>query len=505
MKTVAYCRVSTNKDEQLDSLESQRSFFLEYAKRYDYDLVHIYADEGKSGTRIKNRLQLQQLLNDANENKFELVLIKDVSRLARNTVDFLTSIRKLKSYGIKVLFVNYDQTSSESSEFMLTMLSAIAQEESANTSKRVKFGKMVNAEKGRVPNLCYGYNKTNGDYFNLDINEEEAKVVRKIFKMYSKEGMGTGKIAKLLNEKGIRTKRDYEWTQTGVNRILRNQLYTGKIINQKEEVVDFLTGQRVKNDEDKWVVVNKAELQIVSDETFNKANDILEKRRSKYKKTKRRTSDKYIFSKLIWCKQCGHHYRRIVRTYKNTYVRWVCDGRNSNGADSCTNKTTIDEDELLSALKEYAIVLMSKKAKYGTYITSGLCKQYEKRNNDLIMEEDYKRKISRLQKEKNKYIILYKEDIISLSELQTFIDEIQDNLNYINNELNLINNNISKLDILEKFALDLFYNLELVLEKHQFTNAEVKRFIEKIVVDKGGIINIYLVDINNNKAKIKFV
>ena len=104
MKTVAYCRVSTNKEEQLDSMESQRSFFLEYAKRHDYNLIHIYADEGKSGTRIKNRLQLQQLLIDGKDNKFELVLIKDVSRLARNTVDFLTSIRKLKSYGVKVVF-----------------------------------------------------------------------------------------------------------------------------------------------------------------------------------------------------------------------------------------------------------------------------------------------------------------------------------------------------------------------------------------------------------------
>ena len=157
MKTVAYCRVSTNTEGQLDSLENQRSFFLEYAKKHNYDLIRIYADEGKSGTSIKNRLQLQQLLVDAKEKKFDLVLIKDVSRLARNTVDFLTSIRKLKSCEIKVVFVNYDQTSSDSSEFMLTMLSAIAQEESANTSKRIKFGKKVNAVKGRVPNICYGY------------------------------------------------------------------------------------------------------------------------------------------------------------------------------------------------------------------------------------------------------------------------------------------------------------------------------------------------------------
>ena len=177
MKAVAYCRVSTNKEEQLDSLESQQSFFQEYAKRNQYNLVKIYADEGKSGTKMKNRTQLLRLLSDARTHQFEVVLIKDVSRLARNTVDFLTSIRKMKALGIKVIFVNYDQTSSDSSEFMLTMLSAIAQEESSNTSKRVKFGKRQNAENGRVPNFVYGYDKIPRDYFNLTINEQEAKVV----------------------------------------------------------------------------------------------------------------------------------------------------------------------------------------------------------------------------------------------------------------------------------------------------------------------------------------
>ena len=141
MKVVAYCRVSTNKEEQLDSLESQQKFFGEYSKRNGYSLIKIYADEGKSGTKMKNRTELLKMLSDANKGLFDVVLIKDVSRLARNTLDFLTSIRKLKALGIKVIFVNYDQTSSDSSEFMLTMLSAIAQEESANISKRVKFGK----------------------------------------------------------------------------------------------------------------------------------------------------------------------------------------------------------------------------------------------------------------------------------------------------------------------------------------------------------------------------
>ena len=180
MRTAAYCRVSTNKAEQLDSYGAQQEFFKDYCQRHGFNLLRIYGDEGKSGTKIKNRKQLLELLSDAEQGLYDIVLIKDPSRLARNTVDFLTVVRKLKACGVQVTFVNYDLSSSESSEFMLTMLSAIAQEESANMSRRVKFGKRINAE-GRVPNSVYGYDKTKGDYFNLTINATEAQVVREIF------------------------------------------------------------------------------------------------------------------------------------------------------------------------------------------------------------------------------------------------------------------------------------------------------------------------------------
>ena len=237
MKVVAYCRVSTNKEEQLDSLESQQKFFGEYSKRNGYSLIKIYADEGKSGTKMKNRTELLKMLSDANKGLFDVVLIKDVSRLARNTLDFLTSIRKLKALGIKVIFVNYDQTSSDSSEFMLTMLSAIAQEESANISKRVKFGKKINAEKGRVPNLIYGYDKIPGDYFNLSINETESAVVKQIFDMYTEKNMGENRIALELNRRGLKTKRNCKWSQNAVARILSNEIYIGKIVNGKDYTV----------------------------------------------------------------------------------------------------------------------------------------------------------------------------------------------------------------------------------------------------------------------------
>lgn len=497
MKAVAYCRVSTNKEEQLDSLESQRRFFQEYAKNNSYDLINIYADEGKSGTRIKNRMQLQQLLSDAGEGMFELVLIKDVSRLARNTVDFLISIRNLKSYGIKVVFINYDQTSSDSSEFMLTMLSAIAQEESANTSKRVKFGKKINAKNGKVPNFCYGYDKINGDYFNLYINEEEAKIVRRIFNMYTKDQMGSASIAKELNEKGIKTKRNCKWTQTGVIRVLCNEIYTGQVINGKEEVVDFLTGRRVKKKTENWVVINNSQLQIVSQDIFDKAGLILNRRKERFKKTKRRTSFKHVFSKLINCSHCGYHYRRIVRKYKNTYIRWVCNGRNSNGVDSCPNNMVIDEERLLISIKDYCLDILLEKPKYKKRIMDEFYKKNKENNQGIICERSNKNRLNKLQLSRNKYIELFKEDIISIDELENYIEEMQEEVNYINNKMKLTGEDGSSIELVEKASRVISRNLDKFIQQYQFTNGYIGKIIERIMINKEGRVDIYIVDIES--------
>ena len=163
MNIAAYCRVSTEKEDQLNSLEAQKNFFLEYTGRRGDNLVRLYADEGISGTKIKNRKQFLRMMQDAEIGLFDMVVVKDISRFARNTVDLLQNIRRLRELGIETQFLTANMTSMGNSEFVLTVFGALAQEESANTSKRVKFGKKINAEKGRVPNLVFGYDKTIGD------------------------------------------------------------------------------------------------------------------------------------------------------------------------------------------------------------------------------------------------------------------------------------------------------------------------------------------------------
>lgn len=343
MKLAAYCRVSTDKEDQLNSLEAQKQFFTEYTQRTGDVLVRLYADEGISGTKIKNRKEFLRMMKDAEQGLFDMVVVKDISRFARNTVDLLQNIRKLKSLGIETQFLTANMTSMGNSEFVLTIFGALAQEESANTSKRVKFGKKLNAEKGRVPNLVYGYDKTIGDYFHLTINETEANAIRQIYQWYTQEGYGASKIASMFNDRGLKTKRNCQWSQNAVCRILTNELYTGKVINGKEEVADFLTGRRAEKDETQWLVVDKPELQIIPPEIFEQAQQIMQARGKSFRVDKQRQSNKYLFSTLIKCKECGLSFRRIVRTYKNTYVRWVCSGHNGKGAHSCPNAVTVED------------------------------------------------------------------------------------------------------------------------------------------------------------------
>ena len=492
MNIAAYCRVSTDKSDQLNSLETQKEFFLEYTKRTGDNLIKLYADEGISGTKIKNRKEFQRMLADAEKGLFDMVVVKDISRFARNTVDLLQSVRKLKSLGIETQFLTANMTSMGNSEFVLTIFGALAQEESANTSKRIKFGKKMNAEKGRVPNIVFGYDKTIGDYFNLSINENEAMAIRQIFQWYTEEGYGGSKIANMLNERGIKTKRGNNWSQNSVCRILTNEIYTGKIINGKEEIADFLTGQRKEKDESEWIVTIRPELRIIEDEVFDKAQDILKGRHDSFKITHERQSNKYLFSTLIKCKECGWSFRRTVRQYKNTYVRWVCSGHNGKGADSCPNAVTVDEEELIQALQEYFQEILSKKKKVINYVIKEFQRVYKAKDENIEYEKQLNAELNKLRKSREKYMDMYTDDLISREELNEKIGGMRKEIERLENELKMVSYHLTKGEQLEAILHSTFKQLEDITDVHEMTNAQLKRLIQKIEVDKDGNVDIYL-------------
>lgn len=492
MNIAAYCRVSTDKEDQINSLETQKEFFSQYTQRTGDVLVRLYADEGISGTKIKNRKEFQRMMADAEHHLFDMVVVKDISRFARNTVDLLQNIRRLKALGIETQFLTANMTSMGNSEFVLTIFGALAQEESANTSKRIKFGKALNAKKGRVPNIVFGYDKTIGDYFNLSINEQEAQAVRQVFQWYVSDGYGSSKIASFLNERGILTKRGNQWTQNGICRILSNELYTGRIINGKQEIADFLTGQRANKDESDWVVVERPDLRIIEPDTFDAAQRILHERGQTFKVENERQSNRHLFSTLIKCKECGWSFYRSVRTYKNTYVRWICSGHTGHGAQSCPNATTVDEEELIGVIQEYFANVLKNRKNIIQYVVKEFERVYKARDNNIDYEKELNTKLAKLQKTRQKYMDMYADDLISREELNEKIGGTKQEIERLENELKIVGYNITKGGQLESILHNTFKTIEDITDIRQMTNAQLKRLIQKIEVDKDGNVDVYL-------------
>ena len=496
MKIAAYCRVSTEKEAQIDSLEKQIEFFNEFTKKNGYELYKLYADEGISGKQIKHRKQFQQMMIDAKAKKFDKVVVKDVSRFARNTVDLLQSVRELKSYGVQVDFLNNGEVMEGGSEFILTILGAMAQQESANMSKRVKFGKDITAKKGRVPNLVFGYDKIPDERYTLKINEEEAKIVKEIFESYVYKGIGTTKIAWNLNDRGIRTKKNKsKWVQTSIVRMLKNPIYTGRVTNKKSEVTDFITGTRKELPEEEWIVVERPEMRIISDELFNRAQELLEQRSNEFKLNNKREKTEYVFSTLIYCKHCGYSFRRIKRKYTADgpeYIRWVCSGRNSMGVNHCPNTTVIDEEELLNAIKIYLQSIIKNKKDFMKAVEKEFEKITKLRENNERSEESLLKEIEKVTVKKQKYMEMFQNEIINIQELKKYTNPLNEDIARLERELKLITSEIKEKDVLEKELNKTIKTVDDILNNQTITNAMLKTIIDVIEVDSDSNVEVRL-------------
>ena len=491
MKIAAYCRVSTEKEDQLNSLEAQKEFFSQYVSRTGDTLISLYADEGISGTKIKNRREFLRMMEDAKKGCFQKVVVKDISRFARNTVDLLQNIRKLKALGIETQFLTADMTSMGNSEFVLTIFGALAQEESANTSKRVKFGKKLNAQKGRVPNLVYGYDKTPGEYFCLAINPKEAGVVEQVYRWYVKDGYGSTQIASMLNQRKIQTKRQSRWNAAGICRLLSNELYIGKIVNGKQEIADFLTGRRTEKDPSQWIVVERPELRIIDPSLFWQAQQIMRARGKAFQTQKTRQSNRHLFSTLICCKECGWSFRRMTRTYQNTYVRWVCSKRNGTGVKNCSNGISVDEDELIQKLKEeFTRILCSQKNALPLMLRR-LKQELEGSEDHAKRKKELEKRMEKLQSARMKYMDLYADDLLSKEELNQKLTIWEEEMQKAKEEQTklsfALNGKEAKIQCLQQ----MFPSACNLVDLKEMTNAQLKHLIQRIEVDENGEVTIY--------------
>ena len=485
MRIAAYCRVSTDKEEQLHSLNHQKEFFTEYARRNGHELYRLYADEGISGTNLKRREEFKKLLRDAEFHLFDMVVVKDISRFARNTVDALQSIRKLKSLGINTLFLTANMDSMGDSEFVLTLFSAMAQEESNHLSKRVKWGKKINAEKGRVPQRIFGYDRM--DKFTLKINPQEAGTVRKIFSLYNEQGLGCRTISMVLNRDGDKTKFGGEWNPRGVRRVLVNPIYCGILVNHKYEIEDFLTGKQITIPKEEQFIHRRPAWAIVTPEVFQKTQEILQSRRRTYDSgastRNSRYSGRHTFSTLIKCAQCGRSFTRKSYTYANTRIYWRCVTNDQYTAERCPNRVILDESVLIQNLKNYFSSLIGDKAAFTSRVLSGLKAQLSNSPNPEQSKKELETRQKKLLIKQERYQEMYADNLISMAALK-------DKLAAISEELKALDRVTPDVSSHAEPTEDWYQEITRFLELETVTNCDMRRILDRITVDQDGHIRV---------------
>lgn len=342
LRVTFYARVSTEDLRQINSLNNQANYFKDMIiNNSNWIYVDGYVDEGISGTSVKHREEFMRMIDDAKDNKFDLIVTKEISRFSRNTLDSIKYTRELLNYGVIVLFLNDNiNTALSDSELRLTIMASMAQDEIRRLSERVKFGMKRSIEKGIIlgNNLIYGYDKCQN---KLIINQEEALIVNKIFNDYVQDS-SVVKIANNLNKLNVKTKLGGKWSATSVSRIIRNPKYKGYYCGNKSEVVDYMSKKIFYHDYKDWVIYKDFKIPvIVSEELWNKANNKIN-RRNKCQK------NKFLFNKKIYCKNCGFlYYGRM----QNSRVTYMCNNYLKNGKDVCRS-SIIYQDELFLIFKK---------------------------------------------------------------------------------------------------------------------------------------------------------
>ena len=327
-KVAAYARVSTDKEEQVTSYEAQVDYYTRYIKsRQDWEFVDIYTDEGISATSTKKRDGFNRMIQDALDGKIDLIVTKSVSRFARNTVDTLTTVRKLKNKGVEVYFEKENiYTLDSKGELLITIMGSLAQEESRSISENVTWGQRKRFADGKVT-IAYkhflGYEKGNENM--PQIVEKEAKIVRLIYRMFL-EGKSIKNIAATLTKQKITTPSGKKkWSFSTVNSILRNEKYKGDALLQKWYTTDFLTKKIKKNEgEVPQYYVKNNHPAIISPEIFDMVKQEFEKRKG----IKSRSGSNMFSSKII-CGDCGGFYGSKVWHSNDKYRRviWRCNNK----------------------------------------------------------------------------------------------------------------------------------------------------------------------------------
>lgn len=374
IRLAAYCRVSSDSSDQLHSFAAQIKYYSEYCKRHpEYKFVDIYADEGITGTSMEKRDDFRRMLRDCKKGLIDRIIVKSMSRFARNTEEMLTALRALEQMEVSVYFEEQGlDTKSMNSEMFATFPGMVAQQESVSISQNMRWSYKKRMESGEF-NCCapaYGFDLING---KLVINETEATVIRRIFNLYL-QGIGMQAIANILNDEGVRRQHGREkWYHTTINYVLNNERYKGDALLQKQITTQTLPFKKQPNHgEQPMYYVENSNPAIASRETYDAVQALIKSRQPSCK----RKAKTYPLTRTLRCPECGHTFCRQV---VNGTAYWLCAAKATNKTDCAWRR--VKEDEVyaafnlmirkLSANREYLLGTLIRQLEGLQYRTTG--------------------------------------------------------------------------------------------------------------------------------------
>jgi DNA invertase Pin-like site-specific DNA recombinase len=477
LKVAAYCRVSTDSDEQATSYEAQVEHYTDFIKKNpEWEFAGIFADDGISGTNTKKREEFNRMIDEAMAGKIDMIVTKSISRFARNTLDCLKYIRQLKEKNIPVYFEKENiNTMDAKGEVLLTIMASLAQQESQSLSQNVKLGFQYRYQQGQITvnhNRFLGYTKD--EKGQLIIDPDEAVVVRRIYREYL-EGASLQQICRGLEADGILTGAGKKkWRPESVKKILQNEKYIGDALLQKTYTVDFLEKKRVPNNGivPQYYVENSHEAIIPRDLYMQVQEEMIRRANlhSGQERKKRVYSSKYALSSIVYCSKCGDIYRRIAWNNRGKHsIVWRCCTRVEHGPGACA-ADTIQESELQNLVVRAINMALCKK----DTMSENLQKNVEAvlTGADGIPLDEIDSRLEQLQKELLK-VANAKGNYDSIADEIYHLREVKQNALVDNAEREGVKQRISEM---QQFLAEQTQNIT------EYDEQLVRRLIEKITV-----------------------
>lgn len=491
IRVAAYCRVSTDDDDQLGSFESQKLYYEEKIRaNQEWVNAGIFADEAITGTKVDKREGFQAMIQKCQNGEIDMILTKSISRFARNTLDTLQYVRMLRERNIAIFFEKENiNTMDMNGELLLTIMSSLAQQEVESLSQNVKMGLKMKMKRGELIgfNGCLGYDYHPEDK-TLTVNEEEAEIVRFIFDMYL-QGYGTTTIANRLTEMGKKNKKgEVSWHTHGVMGIIKNEKYKGDILLGKTFTTDPISKRRLANmgEEEQYYIRDHHE-PIVSREIWDEAERIRLKRNTNRvvepTGNRERYTRQYAFSSMCECAFCGHKLTRRTRHSSSVYEKpvWQCMNATKNGIKNCPHCKAIDEAILEGAFLE-AFGLLAGNFEDVLDVVMDAVESSLSNDEDIRKRQQLDKDISALNSKKSRMTDMLIDGTISKEVYDEKLIEINRKLHTLDGKKMLLNESIDKQKDVGKGMAELRLTLENEEILDEFDRVVFESIIEKVLV-----------------------